>query len=90
MKKIEKALPLATPALPGAAAPIDPPWRSMYEQAVYFLAGNYAAEQVREHQRWANDRGTCLTAEEIARIFEESARYMTERIQRTSKTDGAR
>jgi hypothetical protein len=65
------------------ASPEDP-YDFSYQAAVFFLAGHYAAEEVRQQQIWAVSRGSNLSKEEIARIFREAAESMAARIERTS------
>ena len=68
--------------------PGEPKWAYGYREALYFLSGVYGAEQVREAQQSADCRGSALSGEEISRIFLSAAKYMCDKIQRTSKTDG--
>lgn len=73
-----------------ADAPTPPPpqpgWIPDFKNAIFFLAGVYAAEKVREAERYAGCSGHSLSAEEIARHFRNAAQCMTERIQRTTNT----
>jgi hypothetical protein len=66
------------------ASDTEEPLDFSYRVAVFFLAGHYAAEQVRKRQQYAHNRGHNLSKEDISRIFREEAEYMVEKINRTS------
>lgn len=56
-----------------------------YDQALFFLAGVYAAERVREAQMDAHWRGRTLSREDIAGIFSGANEDMRDKINRTSR-----
>ncbi len=72
--KMDKLSKLTLPELP------DSPWIEDFKHAVYFIAGIYGAERVRDEQQFANNRGHSLSAEQIAEIFVNATKYMTEKV----------
>jgi len=71
--------------IPFKGPPIEPDWYTDFRHAVYFIAGHYAAEQVREVQKHATWSGRSLSADEIATIFRAEAKFMVEKISKTAK-----
>ena len=55
-----------------------------FKTAVFFLAGHYAAEEVRRHQQYAVNRGSTMSAQQIGDLFRGLATEMATKILKTS------
>ncbi len=85
---LKKNLEAKTDALALPDPALDPEWAPEFKQAVYFLAGFYGAQAVKNRSMNERNRGSTMSAKEVAEVWRDNAEWMTRQILRTTRTDG--